>query len=109
MGEVVQFDIGKADADQAAAFYSGLFGWNIVDGRVHSIGVSGLGHLGPFDEPRSYNLIYVGVDDVDDAIARAKRLGGKVVVGPEPLGRGKFALVTDPIGATVGLWEGARA
>jgi predicted enzyme related to lactoylglutathione lyase len=109
MGNIVHFEIGGPDIGKAAAFYGDLFGWKIADGPVRYVENAGLrGHLSALGhEPHNYNLVYVGVDDIGAAVAKAESLGGKVLVGPVPLPNGKFAWISDPNGTTVGLWESA--
>jgi predicted enzyme related to lactoylglutathione lyase len=49
---------------------------------------------------------YVVVDDVDAALAKAVKLGGKTVAPVMSLGEvGRIAVIQDPQGATIGLHE----
>jgi len=49
-------------------------------------------------------LSYLAVDDLDQAVARATKAGAKVLIAPVRIGAyGRFALVTDPQGAPLGL------
>jgi len=47
----------------------------------------------------SHWLIYFGVADADTASARVQELGGSVVRDPWDSDFGRFAQVTDPLGA----------
>ncbi len=109
MNKIVHFEIGGTDVAKAAAFYGDMFGWTIPDGPVRMIDGAGLhGHLNALGhEPHNYNLVYVGVDDIDAAIAKAEGLGGKKIVGPVKLPTGAFAWIQDPTGTAVGLWQEA--
>ena len=49
--------------------------------------------------------VYVQVDDVAAALAKAEALGGKTQVPPVEIPPGTFAWFTDPDGNTVGLWK----
>jgi hypothetical protein len=47
------------------------------------------------------------VDDVPAGTKRAKSLGASVVVDATDIpGHGWFSLISDPTGATFGLWKG---
>ena len=46
---------------------------------------------------------FVGVDDMDGAIAATTRLGGRVVQEPVTVPGVAFALIADPQGHVVGL------
>ena len=49
---------------------------------------------------------YVEVADLDEAVARARKLGATVIVDRlEIPGRGAYGLLEDPAGAVVGLWQ----
>jgi predicted enzyme related to lactoylglutathione lyase len=102
MGQpVVHFEIIGRDADRLRRFYAELFGWEFEVGDTVSSAVSAAGNYGFIDarllagaaavnggvgggqgyEPRV--LFYVGVDDVEAALARAEELGGRRVLGPD--------------------------
>jgi predicted enzyme related to lactoylglutathione lyase len=123
MGQpVVHFEIIGRDADRLRRFYAELFGWEFAVGDTVSAAVSAPGNYGFIDarlladaaavnggvgggegyEPRV--LFYVGVDDVEAALARAEALGGRRVLGPDgvpgTLVVGRF---TDPEGNLVGV------
>ena len=109
-------ELHSADAARAKSFYAELFGWKTSD-----VPVPGLGLYTEIDTqegppaglmPRQDNsarsawLPYVRVPKLDDAIGRAQKLGAKIVT---PRGEvkdvGWFAVVQDPAGAQIGLFE----
>ncbi len=50
---------------------------------------------------------YIGTQDADATVARAKELGGMVLNGPMDVpGQGRFAIIRDPAGAVFGVWQG---
>jgi predicted enzyme related to lactoylglutathione lyase len=52
---------------------------------------------------------YVGVDDVDAAVARIKQLGGRVHVSPTDVpGISRFSVIADPQMATLALVKGLK-
>jgi predicted enzyme related to lactoylglutathione lyase len=56
--------------------------------------------------PGSAWIVYVAVDDVEASTAKVKQLGGTVNQDiTEVPNMGRFSIITDPSGATIGLWE----
>ncbi|MBM4408280.1 MAG: hypothetical protein FJ038_06725 [Chloroflexi bacterium] len=55
------------------------------------------------DDVPSYWAVYFTVDDVDRAADRAQDLGGSVMVPAQDMPGGRFAIVSDPQGASFGL------
>jgi uncharacterized protein len=107
---VVHFEIGCRDKSAAEGFYAELFGWQtqpsgpstMILAETGGIGghLTSLGH-----EPFHYVTIYVQVDDVPAALAKAESLGGKRIVPPVEIPQGTFAWFADPDGNTIGLWK----
>jgi predicted enzyme related to lactoylglutathione lyase len=93
-------------------FYGELLGWEF-DGpgpgdyyvaRVRGRDVAGVGAQPP-GVPSAWNT-YVAVADVADATRAVGGAGGRVVVEPfDALPAGRVAVIDDPVGAAVGLWE----
>ena len=107
-------DLGTADVDKAAAFYSSLFGWQVqdlgpdaggyrqaaLDGRV----VAGLGPAMDPGPPRW--TTYMTVDDADKTAALVREHGGMVFVEPmDVLTAGRMAVFADPSGAAFSVWQ----
>jgi uncharacterized protein len=96
-------------------FYSELFGWQKQDavpmpnGTYQLYGRDGKTLGGMMTKPEGYPhrphwLYYVFVADLDDAIARTTRHGGKVMMGPmEVPGGTRVAQCFDPQGAMFAL------
>ena len=111
-GTVCWIDIGVPDRDTAAAFYGALFGWAytdpapdgyqvaLLDGRA----VSG---LGPAEDPGPpYWTVVVSVEDIDASVRTFTAAGARIVVPPVAAGElGRAAVVVDPVGAPVSLWQ----
>ena len=111
-------DTQQPDRDAALRFYGAVFGWSFenhlqrgdraydlarLDGRV----VAAIGS-GPSDTTATWTT-YIGVDDVEAAVAHVEAAGGTVVAPPLRAGNaGRLALVTDPTGANLALWEPGR-
>jgi hypothetical protein len=112
------FELASADPERSLGFHRDLFGWQGAPGpqggggpywylRNANGGVGALRGLAP-GEPRGYWNVYFAVDDVDAALARAERLGGKRLFDPfEVPGVGRGAMLTDSVGAVHSLWRPA--
>ena len=113
-------ELGTTDAKAAKKFYTGLFGWEIVDTpvgpdfiytmlQVEGKDVAALYEQG--EPERSQGVpphwsSYVSVASADESAAKAKSLGGTVLAEPfDVMDAGRMAIVQDPTGAVVGLWQ----
>lgn len=109
-------DLGSPDPTEAASFYGGLFGWTATVSpepetsgyttlSIGDKGVAGLGPLTSRDQPPAW-MVHFAVDDVDRVAAAVTDAGGGVVVGPvDVMAYGRMAVVHDPSGAVLGLWQ----
>ena len=110
-------DTWQPDADAAAAFYAGIFGWEVRSGSpagtetrydlctVQGSDVAAIGSPLPEGAAPAWTT-YVWVDDADAAAANAADAGGSLVTAPfASLDGGWMAIVTDPAGALLGLWQ----
>jgi predicted enzyme related to lactoylglutathione lyase len=60
----------------------------------------------PSGGPASHWVSYFDTDDVDGAAARARELGGQVLLEPVDIpGSGRAAVLRDPDGATFGVFR----
>ena len=110
-------DLGSPDPAAAAAFYRGLFGWDITEpGPVEETGgymmaslrgknVAGLGPQQNPDAP-PYWTTYITVADVEKTAALASENGGAVLAEPfDVLDAGRMAVLLDSVGAAVSIWQ----
>ncbi|MFK3890331.1 VOC family protein [Sphingomonas sp. NPDC079357] len=118
-GTPIWYEYHAVDADRAQAFYERLFGWQVapsgdvagMDYRIVSTadgeGVAGLMPR-PHPDARSGWLFYVGVEDVDAAIATAQEAGGTLLMPPIDMeGVGRMALLGDAEGHSFYVMRGA--
>ncbi len=111
-----------ATSDQAAAknFYTSLFGWTADDSPMGPGGFYTMFRLGGKDIGGGYTLmpeqiamhvppnwlVYMAVENADDAAEKAKALGGKVLAGPmDVMEHGRMAVISDPTGAVFAVWQ----
>lgn len=116
-------DVTTTDPAAAKTFYTDLFGWSCEDVnaggdmpytlfRLDGADVMGLAemppHLRQMGMP-SFWSAYVAVDSCDKTAATVPELGGTVVVEPFDIpGAGRTAVICDPQGAVVRLWQADR-
>lgn len=109
-------DVSVDDVEKAQTFYTALFGWDVEvagpeyggygscrkDGRR----VAGITSKMNPDQPSAWT-VYLATDDVDATATKVREAGGQVAMEPMDVAEmGRMALVVDPGGAFVGLWQG---
>jgi predicted enzyme related to lactoylglutathione lyase len=116
-GQFVWYDLITPDPEAAKEFYCHVIGWGTqawkgpqpytmwenegipIGGLVKT--ASGMG-----DTPQW--LPYVGVDDINETLSKAKDLGARIMTGPKDVpGSGRYAIVEDPQGATIAVFASA--
>ena len=110
-------ELVSRDAGGSKKFYSQLFGWDVetmsmgpgAEYTMMKVGgrpAAGLITMPPEagDAPTMW-MSYVTVADLPAAVAKAKSLGAKVCKDITALPMGRFAIIKDPQGAGIGLWE----
>lgn len=121
-GEVVHFEIPFDDQERAYKFYAEAFGWQFDDrpewhytivqtGATNDDGTpADRGYIGggmmKRDSPADRPMVTIGVDDIDEALARIEALGGMKVLGRQDVGEmGYAAYFRDVEGNMMGLWQ----
>jgi uncharacterized protein len=110
-------ELNARGVDKALPFYAKVFGWTTktsdmgegnppytefqLDG--HSVG--GAWEMNPMVPAQvpSYWQVYFTVDDVDAAARKAVAAGAREMLAPQDFPGGRFAILTDPQGASFGL------
>ncbi len=115
-GTFAWFELMTPEPTAIAPFYEALFGWTTELGMEMEQGnywmfkrgeESRAGLMGmPPDVPQANWLAYIAVDDLDQAVGRVSKLGGSVMAEPMAVpGTGRFAVIQDPVGAFVALFQ----
>ena len=115
----VHIELNTTNLGKARDFYQSLFGWKLQDmdmgpaGSYTTIGVgegTGGGMMThPMPGAPSLWIPYVAVDNLAAATKKAKELGAKAIKENQPVqDMGAFSIITDPTGATLGLWENKK-
>jgi predicted enzyme related to lactoylglutathione lyase len=119
-GAFTWHELIAGERDRAFAFHSQLFGWKKV--REHDMGPIGkyliYGNGGPdlggmFTKPKELPaamwMHYIEVEDLGEALARAKAGGARVLHGPlEVPGGARIVQLADPQGAAFSLHEAKK-
>jgi predicted enzyme related to lactoylglutathione lyase len=115
-GSFCWIELSTNNAAAARAFYTGLFGWTtrdvpMQDDYVYTIFQNngrdaGAMYVGMPDSPPPNWMSYVAVESVDEALVRAKELGGNVIVDAmDVFDLGRMAVLMDNQGAAFSVWQ----
>jgi predicted enzyme related to lactoylglutathione lyase len=108
-------ELVSTDVDAARAFYPAIFGWSFevhkgdgmeyTEWRIGDRSVGGLMAKPAAMPPQvpSHWAVYFAVDDCDAAIKQVTELGGRQMTPAMDIPQGRFAFVTDPEGAPLGV------
>ena len=110
-------ELNARGIEKAIPFYSSVFGWTtrtsdmgagqppytefLLDGESVA-GAWEMSSMVPAEVP-SYWQIYFAVDDVDSSFRKAIDAGARELQAPQDFPGGRFAIVSDPQGASLGL------
>jgi predicted enzyme related to lactoylglutathione lyase len=108
---IVHAEIRSSDPDATRSFFGELFGWTYPNEGAFpgytfvETGVPGALYtaISPLQGDGDLVTFFVGVDDMDAALADTVRLGGLVVQRPVEVPGVRFALISDPQKHVVGL------
>lgn len=109
-------ELNARGLERAIAFYEAVFGWTnskspLGDGQEYTQfaadgdNIAGALEMNPAipAEVPSYWMIYFIVDDVDASYQKALGLGARETVAPDDFPGGRYAIIQDPQGASLGL------
>src|SRR6201997_3806705 len=112
-------DVQTTDPSAAKNFYGSLFGWTFNDQPAPDGGVYSMAMLNgetvaavaplppgrPEGMPPVWNT-YIAVDDVDATVGKVGPAAGQVLMPAFDIGdAGRMAVIADPTGAAVALWQ----
>jgi predicted enzyme related to lactoylglutathione lyase len=105
-------ELSTGDTEKSGAFFADLIGWErrsmpMVGGDeyiVFSANGEDVGGMYQMADAPAQWLSYIKVDDVDAALARVTKLGGKVLREAMDIpGVGRMGVIADPSGVAVAL------
>jgi predicted enzyme related to lactoylglutathione lyase len=120
-GRYLWYELMTTDVDAAAAFYGEVVGWKTQSWEggtmpytMFMAGEEAIGGLMKLPEEAqrmgapAHWLAYVGVPDVDEAVAKLTELDGTVLAGPLDIPQvGRIAVFKDPQGAAIAAFTPA--
>ena len=120
-GQFCWYDLITTDPAAAKRYYPKLFNWKVEPFPfasadqpydMWSVGGSTLGGVGKLSELQRSRGIppnwvpSVHVNNLDETASKATSLGGRVVMAPMDIPEtGRYAVITDPQGATIALFQ----
>ena len=115
-GAIVWYELLSTDPKGSLAFYPDVVGWKTKawDGQDYTMFVGSQGPLGgvaklPEQAQKlgapTYWQANIQVDSLDASVETVKQLGGKVLVSEAVPTIGRFAVISDPQGAVVSLFQ----
>jgi predicted enzyme related to lactoylglutathione lyase len=115
-GKICYLEIPANKAEDAAAFYSAIFGWKVRergDGNLafdDSGSVSGTWVKEQDRTPDERIRVYIMVNSISESLAAIQKAGGRVLTPRTDIGSGMgaFAAFADPVGNEFGLYEEPR-
>ncbi len=118
-GALCWTELSTRDTKKAESFYTQLFGWTpkhsspgapmeytefSVNGKP-GVGMMNMPPMVPAQVP-AFWLPYFQVTDVDATASNAKAMGAQVMAGPQDImDAGRFAVLTDPQGASFAIYK----
>ena len=118
-GEFCWNELMTTNTAKAKEFYSGLFGWECEESQVGPVTYTlfkskdkNFGGMMATPEAHipSHWMSYINVKEVKESLKKAESLGGKTLVPLTQLGDfGIFAVIQDPTGASIALWQSLKS
>ena len=121
-GDFCWSEFAVTDVAKCRAFYENVFGWKCepsqaTGGEMEYLEFSSSGddqkdaalyamsaEMFGGEIPPAHVAQYVSVDNVDEAVEKAKNLAGSLIFGPYDIPKvGRMAIINDPTGASISL------
>ena len=114
---IVHAEIRSQDPDATRDFFGKLFGWTYPSEGAYpgytfvDTGVPDALYtaISPLQGDTDLVTFFIGVDDIEQSLVDATRLGGRVVQDAVTVPGVRFALIADPLGHVVGLAQQVEA
>ena len=112
-------DLSTSDAEGARKFYSAVFGWKVEVNpdpqyggyALAKAGGKDVAGIGPkqMDEAPTAWTVYIGTPDAAETAKKAEAAGAKIIAPVMEVGdQGHMAIIQDPSGAYLGLWQAGK-
>ncbi len=106
LGTPTWIDLAVTDLPAARAFYGAVFGWTF-DGE--NCLLRGLPVAGLREGESTAWTVHFATDDCDGTAKRMVAAGGTLEEEPHEADGRRAAIITDPVGLRIGLWQGRTA
>ena len=112
-------DLSTSDPEGARKFYSAVFGWHVevnpdpqyggyALAKVHGKDVAGIGPKQMEEAPTAWT-VYIGTANAAETAKKAEAAGAKIIAPVMEIGdQGHMAIIQDPSGAYLGLWQAGK-
>lgn len=120
-GEFVWNELATTNVQGAKDFYGKVFGWEFVDKKMDDMTYTmikkgdnefgGIWAIPPAQQSQipPHWLAYILVDNVEQSLEKSRQNGATVVKPVQKAGdMGLFAVIKDPAGAHVALWQSLK-
>jgi uncharacterized protein len=109
-------DLATSDPEGARKFYSAVFGWKIdvnpdpqyggyAMAKAGGKDVAGMGPKQMEQQPSAWT-VYIGTPNAAETAKKAEAAGAKIIAPVMEVGdQGHMAIIQDPSGAFLGLWQ----
>ena len=112
-------DLATSNPEGARKFYSAVFGWKVevnpdpqyggyAIATAHGKDVAGIGPKQMDEAPTAWT-VYIGTADAAETAKKAEAAGAKIIAPVMEVGdQGHMAIIQDPSGAYLGLWQAGK-
>ena len=112
-------DLAATDTKAAAKFYSAVFGWKVEVSTDPAYGgyataqsggkdVAGIAPKQMEQQPSAWT-VYIGTPNAAETAKKAEAAGAKIIAPVMEIGeQGHMAIIQDPSGAYLGLWQAGK-
>lgn len=121
MGEFCWNELATSNVQAAKDFYGKVFGWQFSDHEMGDMTYTMIKHndkefAGIWAIPKAkakeippHWMAYILVESLDKSLEKARKHGASIMKPAANAGDfGRFAIITDPTGAHIALWESLR-
>lgn len=117
IGTISWIDLTVENASEVREFYEQVVGWTSEEVEMGGYDdfmmqtaqgdtIAGICHArGPNEGLPPQWMVYITVADLESSVAQCRKLGGEVLLEPRQVGSGQCAIIRDPGGACVALYQ----
>lgn len=121
VGDICWYELSTPDLEKAKEFYGKSFGWKFTDHdmgdmkysmiKINDKEFGGVWAI-PKDQTKQippHWMAYILVENLDDAVKKVTAQGASIMKPATQVSDfGRFAIITDPTGAHIALWQNLK-